>query len=54
MNTEDRWINLIAVCAAGGVVGGFMFCGQWETANNLAVMVVSGFLALAGVRKNGR
>jgi len=52
---SDKIIGLIigfAACvAAGGIVGGFMYCEQWDTAGYLAVQVVSGFLVLAGVRK---
>jgi len=51
---QNKWVNLLSVCAAAGVLGGFMYSGQWETANTLAIMVVSGFLALAGVKRNGR
>ena len=47
----DKMFNLIAAMCAAGVVGGFMYAGQWESAETLAVMVVSGLLALAGVKK---
>ena len=47
----EKITNLIAAMAAAGVVGGFMYAGQWESAETLAVMVVSGLLALAGVKR---
>lgn len=46
---NPKLFNLLAVVSAACLVGGFMYAGQWEVAERLSMMVISGFLALAGV-----
>lgn len=47
----DRLVNLLAIVFGGGIVWLFVHVKQFDTAADLALMVVSGLLALAGVNR---
>jgi len=52
--TNQMLVGILACVVAGGIVGGFMYAGQWDTAKILASQVIAALIALAGVKRNGR